>query len=84
MLTDKDIKKLIAVFPTREDVVTKSDFTNLQKNFIDLQSSVDAYARKADGYFQEMLMLSHKVTIMEKWLHQVADKVGVQLDYRDF
>lgn len=81
MLTDKDIKKLAAVFPTKEDAVTKQDFQDLRQDFVDLQTAVDAYAKKADTYFQEMLMLSHKVHTLEKWIHQIADKVGVRLDY---
>lgn len=81
MLTDKDIQKLASVFPTKEEAITKQDFQELKNGFVDLQTAVDAYAKKADTYFQEMLMLSHKVNTLEKWIHQIADKVGVQLDY---
>ena len=56
MLEDKDIQKLIEVFTTKEEMeemisnlVTKEDFNNLQ-------TSVDAYAKKADAYFQEMVV----------------------------
>lgn len=81
MLTDKDIQKLASVFPTKEETLTKQDLQELRNDFADLQTAVDAYAKKADTYFQEMLMLSHKVNTLEKWIHQIADKVGVQLDY---
>ncbi|MCX6764183.1 MAG: hypothetical protein NTU58_00520 [Candidatus Nealsonbacteria bacterium] len=81
MLTDEDIKKLIEVFATREEVATKPDLEELRKDFSDLQTSVDAYAKKADTYFQEMLVLAHKVDRHEKWLHQIAEKVGIKLDY---
>ncbi len=47
----------------------------------DLMSSVDAYAKKADTYFQEMVALSHKVDRHEKWLRQVAEKLDIKLDY---
>ena len=57
MLTDEDIKKLIQVFATREEVALKSDFDDLRKDFSNLQSAVDAYAKKADTYFQEMVVL---------------------------
>ena len=46
-----------------------------------MQTSVDEYAKKADTYFQEMVMLAHKVDRHEKWLHQVAEKLGIKLDY---
>lgn len=81
MLTDQDIQKLMAVFPTKEEVANKQDITIIRKDFSDLQISIDAYAKKSDTYFQEMLMLSQKVKVLEKWLHQIADKVGVQLEY---
>jgi hypothetical protein len=36
---------------------------------------------KADKYFQEMLMLAKKVDRHEKWLMQIADKIGIKLEY---
>ncbi|MBI2041576.1 MAG: hypothetical protein HYT20_00970 [Candidatus Nealsonbacteria bacterium] len=58
----------------REMMVTKEEFN-------DLQTSVDAYAKKADTYFQEMVMLAHKVDRHEKWFQQIADKIGIKLEY---
>ena len=81
MLDDKDIQKLIEVFATREEVATKQDLEILRKDFSDLQISVDAYAQKADAYFQEMVMLTHKVDRHEKWFHQIAEKLGIKLEY---
>jgi len=83
MLTDEDIKKIIEA--NRETFPTKEDFESfreeMREDFSDLQTSVDAYAKKADSYFQEMLMLSNKVDRHEKWFHQVADKLGIKLEY---
>jgi len=56
-------------------------FDYMKKEFSDLQDSVDGFARKADVYFQEMLILAHKVDRHEKWMHQIAEKVGVKLEY---
>lgn len=47
----------------------------------DLHGSIDAYAKKADTYFQEMVMLSHKVDRHEKWLVAMAEKLGMKLEY---
>ncbi len=80
MLTDEDIKKLIEVFATREEVATKKDLDLLRQDFSNLQSSVDSYAKKADTYFQEMVMLAHKVDKMDRWIHQIAEKVGIKLE----
>jgi len=46
-----------------------------------LVSTVDAYAKKADDYMQEMLMLSHKVDRLERWIQQMANVTGVKLEY---
>jgi len=56
-----------------ESKADKSDIDNLL-------TAIDSYAQKADTYFQEMVMLSHKVDKMEKWIHQIADKVGIKLE----
>lgn len=47
-----------------------------KSNVDNLCCAVDAYAKKADTYFQEMVSLSHKVDRQEKWIHQMADKLG--------
>ncbi len=47
----------------------------------ELMTAIDAYAKKADTYFQEMVMLSHKVERHEKWFQQIADKLGIKLEY---
>ena len=58
----------------QDNKADKSDVNNLL-------GAIDAYAKKADAYFQEMVMLAHKVDRHEKWLHQVAEKLGVKLQY---
>ncbi|OGZ64028.1 MAG: hypothetical protein A3A98_03725 [Candidatus Staskawiczbacteria bacterium RIFCSPLOWO2_01_FULL_40_39] len=83
MLEDNDIEKLLSAMEVK--FPTKVDFENFKdeyhKDFSNLQTSVDTYAKKADTYFQEMVMLSHKVDRHEKWLQKLADKLGVKLDY---
>jgi len=83
MLDDKDIQKIISanreVFPTKENFEAFKE--ELRKSFSELQTSVDACAKKADNYFQEMVALSHKVNRHEKWIKQLADKLGVKLEY---
>ena len=66
MLTHEDIKNLIDVFATREEVAIKKDFELLRNDFSDIQTSVDAYAKKADIYFQEMLVLARRIDRIEK------------------
>ena len=83
MLTKEDIANIVdaerEVFPTKGDLEAFRD--DMRKDFAELQSAVDAYAKKADTYFQEMVMLSHKVDRHEKWILQLAEKLGLKLDY---
>ena len=58
----------------KENKADKSDIN-------ELMSAIDAYAKKADTYFQEMVMLSHKVNRLEKWIQEIAEKVGIRLEY---
>ncbi len=85
MLDDKDIKKLIEVFPIKEEIVSKEEFENfrgeIRKEFSNLHTAIDAYAKKSDTYFQEMLMLARKVDRHEKWIKQIAEKLGVKLEH---
>jgi len=83
MLSEEDIKKIIEanreVFPSKEDFESFKE--EMKQSFSDLQTSVDAYAKKADAYFQEMVMLTHKINRLEKWIQQIAEKVGIKLEY---
>ncbi len=83
MITQDDIQKIIKaqkeVFPSKEEFESFKE--EMRKDFSDLLTSVDAYAQKADTYFQEMVMLSHKVDRHEKWLQEIAEKVGIKLKY---
>ena len=83
MLANEDIQKIIEA--NREVFATKDDFEGfkeeIKKSFLDLQTSVDGYAKKADTYFQEMVALSRKVDRHEKWFHQIAEKLGIKLEY---
>ena len=72
---------MIEVFATREELsnlVTKED---LRQAVLELQTSIDAYAKKVDTYAQETIMLAHKVDRHERWLHQIAEKRGIKLEY---
>lgn len=76
---DKDYSELIKYLDQKFRSVDVR-FDEMRKDFSDLQTSVDAYAQKADTYFQEMVMLAHKVDKLDKWIHQIAEKVGIKLE----
>jgi len=81
MLTNNDIRKLIEVFATKEDLKEAVEDLSTKKDVNDLLNAVDTYAKKADTYFQEMVTLAHKVDRHEKWIQQIAEKLGVKLEY---
>lgn len=81
MLDDNDIQKLIEVFATKEEIREMIRPLATKEAFDELQKSVDAYAQKADKFFQELVMLSHKVDRHEKWIQQIAEKLGIKLEY---
>ena len=74
----KKMGKGFANVDMRFDEVHK-EISELKESFNTLQIAVDGYAKKADDYFQEMVVLSHKVDRIERWVLQLAEKVGVQL-----
>ena len=93
---DKRFSKIDAdVLDLKEDVDgLKTDVSGLKVDIADMKESkadkadiinllgaIDAYAVKADAYFQEMVMMSHKMERHEKWIKQLADKLGVKLEY---
>jgi len=61
----------------KEDLADKADKIDIDN----LLTAIDGYAKKADTFFEEMVALSHKVDRHEKWLLQLADKLGVKLQY---
>lgn len=77
---DKDFSELVEYLDEKFTVIDKK-LDEMKQDFNDLQTSVDAYTKKADAYFQEMLMLAQKVDRHERWLQQIADKLGIKLEY---
>ncbi len=81
MLTSEDIQKLIEVFVTKDDLKEAVDDLATKKDVDNILTAVDAYSKKADEYFQEMVMLSHKIDRHEKWIKLLAEKLDVKLEY---
>jgi len=77
---DKDLSELIEYLDGKFTEVDKK-FVEQRKDFNSLQTSVDAYAHKADAFFQELVMLGHQYNRHEKWIQMLAEKLGVKLEY---
>ena len=78
---DERFNVLSEVFVTKEEMREMVSILSTKEDFNELLTSVDAYAHKADAYFQEMVMLSHQNKRHEKWIHQIAEKLGIKLEY---
>jgi CII-binding regulator of phage lambda lysogenization HflD len=72
---EKIILKLLEFDEKIENV--RSDF---KKDFSVLHTAVDQYSIRADNYFQEMLVLSRQFDRHDKWIRQIADKIGIKLE----
>lgn len=81
MLDEKDIQKLIEVFVTKDEFREGISKLATKEDILNLQTSIDAYAKRADDYFKEMVALAHKVDRLEKWIQQIAKKIGMKLEY---
>ncbi|MBI4098738.1 MAG: hypothetical protein HY437_01735 [Candidatus Magasanikbacteria bacterium] len=83
MISNEEIKQMVVafseVFATREEIVER--FDAMHEQFSELQNSVDTYAKKADTYFQEMVMLGRKVDRLETWIQRIAQKIDFKLEY---
>ncbi len=78
----KDFSELIEYLDDKFTGIENQLETKAEKDDVGrLLTAVDAYAKKADTYFQEMVALSHKVDRHGKWFRQVAEKLDIKLDY---
>jgi len=89
----KLIKANSEVFATKEDfakLITRdefgqfqkevgNEFTNLREVIQALTVSVDRLAKAVDDMHQEYVAITAKVDRMEKWIHEIAKKVGIEL-----
>jgi len=81
MLDEKDIQKLVNVFITREEFNETISNLATKEDVNKVLTAIDGYAKKVDTYAQEMLMLAHKVDRLEKWVNEIANKLGIKLEY---
>lgn len=83
--TKEDLRQFsiqaLETFVTKQEFKEAISFLATKEDLSNLLTAIDAYAKKVDTYAQEMLMLAHKVDRHEKWLHQIAEKLEIKLEY---
>lgn len=77
-MSEEDFTKLYRYFDERFAKINKK-FERVNKDNNTTLNSVDAYAKKAETYMQEMLALAHKVDRHEQWIMKVAQASDVKL-----
>ena len=78
---DDNVQRYLKVFVTKTEFKEEVDKLATKSDINNLMTAIDVYAKKADTYFQEMVMLNQKVNMLEKWIHQLADQSGIKLQY---
>ena len=80
MLTDEDVKKLMTVLATKDDVVElKQDLEILKESVNALTNSIDAILKQLTDLHTEFIAITNKVNRLEQWIKTVAEKTGVKL-----
>ncbi|HUT96419.1 MAG TPA: hypothetical protein VMW82_02540 [Candidatus Paceibacterota bacterium] len=69
---DKIDEKINKIGTTLENKADKKDVQ-------DLVNAIDRLTKSIETYREEQIALSFKVDKMEKWIQQIADKVGIKL-----
>ncbi len=86
LATKEDLEKFsnraFEVFATKEDIrEVKEDINGLRESVQALTVSTDRLVKAVEGLRQEFVIIMAKVDRHEQWLHQIADKLGIKLEY---
>lgn len=77
-MTADDFTKLFK-FMQEEFGAVRKEIAQVQTSVDNYAGAVDAFAKQSETYMQEMLMLSHKVERLERWIMKIAEETGVKL-----
>ena len=81
MLTDEDIVKLSAVLATKEDIKDLREETDALRETVQaLTLAMDGLTKAITNLNTEYAAVSSKNTRHEKWILQLAEKVGLRLE----
>lgn len=82
LATKKDLAKSVTLDEFdgfRKEI--KEEFTNLREAIQALTVSVDKLAKSVEDLHQEYIAITAKVDRHEKWIQQIAEKLGIKLEY---
>jgi len=82
MLTNEDVAKIVAVVVTKEDIENlKQDVNGLRESVRALTISVNKLVKAVADLKTEYVAVTAKIDRHEKWIQQLAGKLGVKLEY---
>ena len=80
MLDDKDINKLTSLLASKKDVEEiKSDLLDLKELVQGLIVANDSIAKSIKDLSLEYAAISTQLSRHDRWIKQIAEKVGLQL-----
>ena len=84
--TKKDLEEMASNFVTFEEfdqfrAEVKEEFAAIRASLNSLTNSVDQLVKVVSDLRIEYAAVSHQLTRHEQWIQQIADKVGVKLNY---
>jgi hypothetical protein len=81
MLTSKDIDKLMAVFPTKEDVrsIVERELKPVSKTQQEILMAMDRLATAIEKQNLQVAAMAMQLDRHEKWIRQIAKEAGVNL-----
>jgi predicted nucleic acid-binding Zn-ribbon protein len=85
LLTKKDFEKFsvkaIQTFATKEEINQLGKEVSLLKDAVEnLTLSVDKLVKAVEGLRQEYLVIKFQLDRHEKWIKQIAEKLGMKLE----
>lgn len=80
-LTDKDIERLMAVFPTKDDVrkIVKEETAPLQESVRDLVQSIDGLVKQYSDLNREYAAMKAQLDRQKRWIEEIAEQLRMTL-----
>jgi len=77
---NKDFSELIEYLDEKfAETAKQKDLDELKQRVDNLVTSIDKLTKSITDYHEEQLAISAKIDIHEKWIKQLAQKVGINL-----
>ena len=77
-MAEDEFAKLFKYITDRFDNVDKQ-FDNLSDRFNNLEKLIDKVIKNQEIDEQERLVMGHQLDRLDRWVHEVADRIGYKL-----